>query len=648
MTESFHVQVSRRLKGASLLSLAGSVLLVWRLFDLQVVQHEAMTESGRTEKTRNITWKPKRGLVLDRNQRLLVWNTEQVTLVAGPKRINHKPAELAALLAPLLAVSEETLRARLGSDHVEVTLKRSLSEETAAKVEAEIASHAIVGLDFRAEPNRHYVKGTLAGQVLGFVNIDNQGQAGIEKAEENHLTGREIQVLARRYNDKKVILDLDYMREVPLRGADVVLTLDETIQWIAERALGELCTEQNAKAGMAIVMEPNTGEVLAMANYPFFDPARVGEYATSGEMERAKNHCVANIYEPGSTMKPFVVAAGLDCGAIAPDSIIDCEGGRRYLPRGLRNTPIQDEHGMGRVPVTEVLVYSSNVGAGKIAEQIVNLDPEQPSKKRFVEYLRSFGFGTRTGIDLPGETGGVLSAWERWNLNDLLVTAFGTGPVMASPIGLAAAYCILANGGREVQPHVVKGYLANRNASLYPAHVGMDREVISKESARLVNEMLVQVVERGTGTRAKSDWYKVGGKTGTAKKVVNGVYSQSHRALSFAGFAPADPPRIVVVVIIDEPDELRFGGLAAAPVFRRIVDETLAYLHVTPDFSGPAPNPDSKGGKPGKRPAGRQPLRGNPLPEADEDRGLERESVDGAARVAAAESAAESARREQW
>ncbi|NUN98624.1 MAG: penicillin-binding protein 2, partial [Candidatus Omnitrophica bacterium] len=516
--------------------------------------------------------------------------------------------------------------------------------------------------DFRKEPNRHYVKGQLAGQVLGFVNIDNQGQAGIEKAEESHLAGKEIQVHARRYNDKKVILDLDYMREVPLRGADVVLTIDETIQWIAERALGELCTEQNAKAGMAIVIEPNTGEVLALANYPFFDPERLGEYAASGEMERAKNQCITNIYEPGSTMKPFVVAAGLDCGAIAPDSIIDCEGGRRHLPPGLRSKPILDEHAMGRVPVTEVLVFSSNVGAGKIAEKIVNLDPESPSKTRFVDYLHAFGFGTRTGIELPGETKGLLTGWERWNLNDLLVTAFGTGPVMISPVGLAAAYCILANGGREVQPHVVKGYLANRNSNLYPTQVGTGRAVVNRESARLVREMLVQVVERGTGTRAKSDWYKVGGKTGTAKKVVNRVYSASHRALSFAGFAPADPPRIVVVVVIDEPDELRFGGLAAAPVFRKIVDETLAYLHVTPDFSGPAPTPDGKNVKPGKRPAGRQPLFPPPTPDGDQTPTPDKESPEEAARVAALENpdftlgrtapsretAPEGDRREQW
>ncbi len=557
MNEPYSLMIRQRIKMASLFCLVVVSALLWRLFDLQVVRHQAMAEAGRIEKKRNITWKPDRGVILDRNMRLMVWNEERETLVAHPAKIKD-PYGAAALLAPMLGISSETLAKRMSAlDREEVALKRLMSPDVAAK----IRGHTYDGVAFTNEGARHYLKGSLAGQVLGHVNIDLQGQTGVEKSEEERLSGKVIKVPARPLGDRKAILDFDYTREVPLRGADVVLTLDETIQWIAERALYAICEPQHCNAGMAIVMDPETGEVLAMANYPSFRAEDVGEYAEKGEMSRAKNFCITNLYEPGSILKPFVVAAGLDCGAIQPGTIIDCENGRRYLPAGFRRTPIEDEHAMGRVTVSEVLVHSSNIGVGKIAERIEKLDPQKPSKKLLYDYLTSFGFGRKTGIDLPAETGMVLRPWDKWNLNDMLVVAFGTGPVMTSPIGLARAYSVLANGGRQVHPHVVKGYVANRHGDLYPSRLSPSVRVVSEEVAGLVRQMLVETIERGTGRRnARSNLYKAGGKTGTAKKVVDGVYSETKRVLSFAGFAPADKPRIVVVVMIDEPETLRFGA----------------------------------------------------------------------------------------
>lgn len=590
MNEPYSLMLRQRIKMASLFCLVVVSALQWRLFELQVVRHKAMAEAGRIESKRNITWKPDRGVILDRNMRLMVWNAERETLVAHPAKIKD-PTGTAAKLAPILGISSETLIKRMSLDRDEVALKRHMP----SGIGAPITDLKIEGLALTHEGARHYLKGALAGQVLGYVNIDIQGQLGVEKSEEDSLAGKVIQFPARRLGDRKAILDFDYMREVPLRGADVVLTLDETIQWIAERALYAICEPQDCKAGMAIVMDPETGEVLAMANYPSFRADDVGEYAETGQMERAKNYCITNLYEPGSTLKPFVVAAGLDCGAIQENTLIDCEHGRRYIAAKYRNKPIEDEHPMGRVPVSEVLVHSSNIGVGKIAECIEHLDSRNPSKKLLYDYLRAFGFGKTTGIDLPAETRMVLKGWSGWNLNDLLVIAFGTGPVMVSPIGLARAYCVLANGGKQVTPHVVKGFFANRSGDLYPARVNSSTRVVSEEVARSVRQMLLETVERGTGKRnGRSDWYKVGGKTGTAKKVVNGAYSQSQRVLSFAGFAPADNPRIVVVVMIDEPESLRFGAEAAAPVFRQIVEETLAYLHVTPDFLAPRVVPKGK------------------------------------------------------
>ena len=600
MNEPYSLMIRQRIKMASLFCLVIVSTLLWRLYDLQVVRHKAMAEAGRIEKKRNITWRPDRGVILDRNMRLMVWNAERETLVAHPAKIKD-PIAAAADLARILGISQEILIKRMSAlDREEVALKRHIPSGTAEAINR----LNIEGLAFTREGTRHYLKGELAGQVLGHVNIDLQGQNGVEKSEEDSLTGKIIQVPARRLGDRKAILDFDYMRDVPLRGADVVLTLDETIQWIAEHALYSMCRDQQCKAGMAIVMEPRSGEVLAMANYPSFSADQVGEYAQTGQMERAKNQSIANLYEPGSTFKPFVVAAGLDCGAIQVDTIIDCENGRRYLPAKFRKTPIKDEHSMGRVPVSEVLVHSSNIGIGKIAEMIEHLDSQNPTRKTFYDYLVAFGFGTRSGIDLPGETPMVLMPWQKWNLNDMLVVSFGTGPVMVSPIGLARAYCVLANGGLQVHPHVVKGHVvpqvkmgdgAGSEEDFYPTRKSPSNRVISEEAARLVREMLVEAIERGTGRRmARSDWYQAGGKTGTAKKVVNGAYSQSQRVLSFAGFAPAHNPRIVVVVMIDEPKSLRFGAEAAAPVFRQIIDETLAYMHVAPDFLAPRIVPKGK------------------------------------------------------
>lgn len=580
MNDSFSLALTRRIKTAGLLCFIVAMILQWRLFDLQVVHHQALAASGKISAQRNIVWKPDRGVILDRNQRLLVWNKEKESVVALPAKIED-PALAARALAPLLAVSEETLLRRMKMDRDEVSLRRRVDPQVTRSIRA----LGIQGIDFRPEPHRQYLKGPLAGQVVGYVDIDNKGQGGIERSEEMLLAPKEIEVRARAYGDKKAILDLDYMREVPLRGADVVLALDETIQWISETALNKMCIEQEAKGGVAIVMDVQTGAVLAMANYPEFAPERVGDYATKGEFSRAKNQCITNLYEPGSTIKPFVVAAGLDCGAVDTDTIIDCEGGKRWIAPKYRRTPIKDEHRMGRVDVGEVLVHSSNIGVGKIAEKIVNLDPEEPNRKRLFDYLEAFKLTGKTGIDLPAETPMILRPWDRWNLNDLLVVSFGTGPIMVSPIGLATAYSILANGGREVSPHIVQGYLNSRDRILFPARKSPGRQVVNEVDARTVCDTLVEVVERGTGKKALSDWYHVGGKTGTAKKVVNGSYSDSLRVLSFAGFAPADPPLISVVVMIDEPKKARFGGQVGAPVFREIVEQTLAYMHVPPDLS---------------------------------------------------------------
>lgn len=371
------------------------------------------------------------------------------------------------------------------------------------------------------------------------------------------------------------------MREVSVRAADVILTLDETIQWRCEQILFEECEKSSAKAGMVVVMDPGNGEILSLANYPPFDPGKKGEYAKRGEMSRARNNCITSVYEPGSTMKPIIAAIGLDSGAITSDSQIDCENGARWGVRG-RRLPITDEHSMGIVSVTEVLVHSSNIGIGKVAERIV----EHTSKGFLSDRLHAFGVAGRSGIDLPGESPCVLRSWENWKQNDLLVLAFGNGPVMVHALGLAKAYSVLVNGGWDVTPHIIRGYVGSRNQKEYINELDSPTRLIHQDVSDRIRKILGEVVVRGTGKKARSDWYTTGGKTGTSKKVVGKVYSQDHRVLSFIGFSPVENPEIVVAVALDEPQGYRFGGQIAAPIFKRIVEETLPYLHVPPDLPG--------------------------------------------------------------
>ena len=596
MTKNAFPPIKNRLRVAALLSILTASVLAGRLFQLQIVEGEGL-ESGDRITSKTFSWTPSRGLILDRNGRKLVANTEFETLVAEPHRIGN-PGRLASELGPLLGISKDTLLARLSSGQKEQAIKRKLPALAARDLRRFIqvsengsspVQHPtpVTGLKLVREPYRNYLKGSLAGQVIGHVDIDNVGQNGIERFAGKQLEGKKVNLQVRRYGERRAILESDYTRMFPIRGADVVLTLDETIQWIAEKALAEMCEESQAKGGMAIVMKPGNGEILAMANYPFFDPQEVGQYAAAGEMERAKNRSIVDTFEPGSTMKPFIVAAGLECGVIASDTPIDCENGRRYLPASIRSKPIVDEHPMGVVPVTDVLIHSSNIGAGKIAERIVSLGAEDPDKKKLYDYLTSYGFGAETQIDLPGEALPVLRRWEGWNRGDLLVLAFGTGPVTVTPISLARSYCLFANGGFLVTPHVIKGFVGNRDGRFYANQKTGRTRVMSEETSKEVQEILVQVVEKNPHSNARSDWYRVGGKTGTAKKVVEGQYSRDHKLLSFAGFAPAPNPQIVVVAMIDEPQGVTYGNQAGAPVFRRIVDDTLAYLHVAPDPEKP-------------------------------------------------------------
>jgi cell division protein FtsI (penicillin-binding protein 3) len=602
--------LSKRIKWTMVLGLIGAVCLWGKLYHLQVIRQAERLDANDRLVTKRFPWIPRRGLILDRNQRILVTNCEKTGLYAYPPLIKQA-TRVASILEPILEMPATTLLERLTSHKDEVLLQKNLSPEVQetllnlsiegatqeAKANQKFARNKrlqVAGLVLVPEVDRNYIKSHLLGQVIGYMGFDKEkpelgyhGVHGIEAIEEEHLKGNPVTLETRAIDTTGSILEFDYTREVPIRGADVVLTIDETIQWITEKVLFETCRETSCKSGSVVVVDPCNGEILALANYPPFDPSQKGFYQDANKMDYSRNNAITSPFEPGSTIKPIIAAIGLEKGAITIETKIDCQHGSRTIDRKYRKTPIRDEHPMGIVSVTDVLVSSSNVGIGKIGEKIADVTSGYSHKEDLYNSLLAFGMGGRINTDLPGESSMFLKKADSWNQNDLLVLCFGAGPIMVHTIGLAKAYSVLANGGLAVTPHVVKGYLGSRNRYFYPKANPEPVRILQEENADRICAMLAQVVIRGTGKKARSNFYSTAGKTGTAKKVVDKVYSMNHRVLSFAGFAPVERPKIVVIVQLDEPQGYRFGGTLAAPVFKKIVEEVLAYLHVPPDVVDP-------------------------------------------------------------
>jgi len=351
-------------------------------------------------------------------------------------------------------------------------------------------------------------------------------------------------------------------------GKNIILTLDKNIEYIAEKELAKAVTESGAKSGMALVMEPDTGRVLAMANYPNFNPNAYAHYPQA----LLRNRAVADSFEPGSTFKIFLISAALEERVIRPTDIINCENGHYTIA----DRTIHDTHSFARLSVSDVLKYSSNIGAAKIGSKL--------GDERLFRYLRNFGFGERTGVDLPGESPGNLRDKHRWYGVDLATISFGQG-VSASAIQLAGAVSAVANGGTLLKPYIVERILDDSGREVQRFEPQAVRRVISEDTARKVTRMMEGVTAPGgTGLNAAIDGFRVAGKTGTAQKAdpVTHGYSATRRTASFIGFVPADKPKLTILVVVDEPKTSPYGGIVAAPAFRAIAVNALAYLKITP------------------------------------------------------------------
>src|SRR5882724_4806331 len=524
--------------------------LVW----LQVRQHDWLVARAIHQQQAEINLSPMRGVIYDRNGNELARSVTVKSLYASPGDITDAGG-MADTLSDLLDIDRDDLYKRLTSRHAAVAVKRKLDDKEVAKVE----KLGLQGLRFVDEMKRFYISGVGASHLLGFVDIDERGVGGIELSYDKVIRGQ----------GGRLLLDVDALNksydhsvEDPIPGANVSLTIDLVIQHHVEKALAEAVRSTHARGGQIVVIRPATGEILALANYPTFDPNKV---SVSTEIQR-RNRAVETAFEPGSIFKLVTYAAALEEGLIRPNTRIDCGGGQiRIADR------IIHDHPYGVLTAAQALAKSSNVAAIKLGMQLGN--------ERLARYIDRFGFGRRTGI----ESRGLFQPVSEWG-----PTTIGSIPigheVGVTAVQAAAAYACIANGGEWVKPHVISKIVSSAGEVLDEYHPEK-RQVVSEATAATLKAMLEGVVLKGTGKAARMGGYRAAGKTGTAQKIdeATGRYSQTRYVASFAGFAPVDNPEVACVVSIDEPVGVHLGGAVSAPVFARVVADALQVLGVPPE-----------------------------------------------------------------
>lgn len=544
-------------------------IVAGRAFQLQVLKRDQLCRLAERQYKNKVPLVPKRGTIYSRGYEELAVTVEVDSIYAEPDAVED--AKLAAKkLAPVLSVSRKELEERLSASKSFVWLARKVSPSLIERVK----SLDIQGIGFVKENKRFYPNAELASHVVGFSGIDGSGLGGIELAQDVQIKGKVELIRAERDALGKRTLPNDFGFEESLAGNSVVLTIDKTIQYTAERELAEAVKKSGAKGGTAIVMDPKSGEVLAMANYPQFNPNDLSSYPQAF----LKNRAIVDTYEPGSTFKVFLLAAALEEGVVKPEDTFFCENGSMELAGKV----IHDTHKYGTLTVSEIMKFSSNIGASKIAAKL--------GKERYYGYLTSFGFGSPSGIELRGEGSGILRSVNKWSKLDLANVSFGQG-VSVTPLQLTTAFSAIANGGYLMRPYLVKDILDRDGKVIKRNQPQIVEKVIGGDTASKVTDMLKDVVaEGGTGTAAALAGYDVAGKTGTAQKVSEGGrgYGGKHVA-SFIGFVPAQSPELVVLVAVDEPVGVQYGGVVAAPVFKAIAESSLRYLNTPKKNEGDIP-----------------------------------------------------------
>jgi len=538
--------------GGALLWLA----LAGRLVQVQGVQHEEYLARAREQHERRVKLKARRGRILDRRGRELAVDIQAVSFYANPALVDQ-PEQVARHFASLSRQPVEILERQLRGEGHFVYLARQVEETALPHAE----SRRFRGVGQHPETRRYYPQGRLAGQLLGYTDIDNRGSEGVEWAFDELL--REQDGAALSYVDARgrYVPGLQQQCKTPENGHSVMLTIDAVYQDILEQELDRAIQRSEAESGMGIISDPRTGEILAMANLPLFDPNDPG----SAPARWRRNRTVTDPYEPGSTLKAVAAAAVLEEGLGAIDELIFCENGRLELDNG---DVIRDPQPHGVLSFCEILEKSSNIGTIKIARRL--------PRQRFYEHIRRFGFGTRTGIGLPGESPGLLNHVSQWSGRSLETIAIGQ-EISVTPLQLVQAFSAIASGGTLVVPEIVKEVGRGDDYREESAHPQPVRRVLSPSAAATLRHILTRGVTYGTGKQAQIEGIAVAGKTGTAQRAaLDGKgYDSERNIVSFIGFLPADDPELLCLVVVENPQKDKWGGRIAAPAFKRIMERIL-------------------------------------------------------------------------
>jgi cell division protein FtsI (penicillin-binding protein 3) len=543
--------------------------LVARLGYLQVWKHDEYARLAENQHAKTVPIRPKRGPILDRTGQSLAVSSRADTLYVSPGKVEDA-GRLAARLAPILGEPARDIARRLTVSKKFAPVRRRLTPDMARKVrDLKDTSLTLVDDSLRLYPNRE-----LAAQVVGFEGADGKGLAGVEQVWDAHLAGVEGRAVVERDALGREVSGAPLVIKPSVAGQGVMLTIDATIQYLAEKEVDAAWRRTRAKAAMAVAMDPRTGEILAMAIRPTYNP---NAYSVATDDDR-RARAVTDPFEPGSTFKVIMAASALEEGVVRPTDRLYGENGAITIA----NSTIHDWKKYGWLTFAEVLQNSSNVGSIKVGLQL--------GRERYYKYMTAFGFGAPTNLGLPGESRGQLRAPAQWSGLSLATMSIGQ-EVSVTAVQMVAAFAAVANGGRLVQPQLIRALLDAEGREIRAFEPKTVRQVISPETARTLTEMMVNVVANGTGRHAAIPGFDVAGKTGTAQKMDPATkrYSRAPGVLSFAGFVPADDPRLAMIVLLDEPKNERWGSEAAAPIFASIGREALRYLNVAPRDSSPVP-----------------------------------------------------------
>ncbi len=565
--------VGFRIKVVGTLFVVFFALIVGRAFYLQIFEQKKLRARAKQQHQRIIPLNPQRGTIFDAHSEELALSINVDSVYVNPHEVRNV-SKTARSLAKALSLSPKKVFKKLESGKHFLWLKRQVTPRESKKVR----SLKLPGIGFIQEPQRFYPNSEIGAHLLGFTGVDPKGLEGLELSFDSEILGQGGHLLYERDARGRGLGTGKYVVQGGLNGNNLYLTIDKNLQYIAEKELAAGVKAARAKAGSIVIVEPQTGRVLALANQPTFNPNSIRKFRPA----QWRNRAVCDSIEPGSTIKVFLMAAAFAEKVVRKKQFINCEEGS-YSVGG---KVIHDSHPYGHIRIEEVLKVSSNIAAAKIGKKL--------EREKLYQYLTNFGFGRRTDIELPGEVKGTLRPPSSWYELDLASVAFGQG-LTVTPLQIAMATAAIANGGNLMRPILVERIESPNGMLLKQKEATVVRSVVSEKVADYIRALMtLSTEEGGTGTLAVVPGFLVAGKTGTAQKVdpVTGGYSADKRVASFVGIVPAEKPRLVILVVIDEPETSPYGGVVAAPVFSRVASQTLAYMHVDPTIKkkkGPFP-----------------------------------------------------------